>query len=389
MPRLAIIHPEANFNNNPNLLGLVEMLSESGYQIDLYGQYHEGIDQNAPCPGVSVTLTTVPARYAGDTPVVLPSIAAVDPLTAARSIAIELPRPDLIIGVDRGIIEAAALGGVWGIPVGLISYEIWFGDETSREFKAPEIAACKHIAFAVCQDMVRGLALCAENEISENKLIEIPVAGRGVRRANRSKAIHAALGLDPTTKILLYMGELSSNWSGIDEILTSTAYWPLGWVLLLHHRYGGDRAKELSRRARLGSRGNVFISPFQTLPASQLCRLLTAVDVGVAFYRPKYDHPSSGKNLAIIGMASGKFSTYLQHGVPVIVNELGEMSSHVRTSGLGRVVSRASEIPSVLEDPTFVDDGLNSERCYKFFEERLDCNVRGQRLIAKLKELLA
>lgn len=389
MPRIAIIHPEANFNNNPNLGGIIDMLVEAGYFVDIYGRRADYVDQRHPSAAVTVTLTTVPGAYQHDFPVILPSIAKVDPRRSASEIASQLPRPDMIIGIDRGIIEATALGREWGIPVGLISYEIWFADETSQQFKDPEIAACRDLDFVVCQDFVRGLALCTENRISEDKLINIPVAGRGVRRAERSKAIHQLLGLDPSLRLALYMGELSGGWTGIDEILTSTVSWPPGWVLVLHHRYGNGMAIDLVGKVLRGSSRNVVFSPFPSLPISEMSQLLSAVDVGIAFYRANPDSPMTGKNLSFIGMASGKFSTYLQHGVPVIINELGEMSDHVRRSGLGAVVSHGNQIPSVLEKFSSHPGELNSERCYQFFAERLDVAVRGRPLIEKIQSLLS
>jgi hypothetical protein len=388
MRTIAIIHPEGNYNNNPNLAGLIGMFVEAGYHVDLYSQRRSDIDQSAPCENVTVTLTTSEALFPNDVPVLLPSLASVEPSLSAARVAPTLPKPDLIIGVDRGIIEAAALATVWGIPVGLISYEILFADEISAELKEPEIAACRNIAFAVCQDFVRGLALCTENSIPEEKMLHIPVAGRGVRRVERTKAIHQALGLDPALRLVLYMGELSGTWNGIDEILASTIDWPAGWVLVLHHRYGNGTALDLIAKVLQGRRGNVVFSPFASLPIDKMGELLAAVDLGIAFYRPCYDHPLSGKNLSFIGMASGKFSTYLQHGVPVLINELGEMSAHVRNYELGGVVNHGSQIPVMLESIGAREDALDRERCYGFFSEHLDLNRRGQPLLEKITSLL-
>jgi hypothetical protein len=387
MARIAIIHPEGNINNNPNMAGIIDMLVEAGHLVDIYARRADHCDQRHPSSAVTVTLTSVPGEFDNDCPVLLPSIAKVDPHYAASEVSVHLPRPDVIIGVDRGIIEATALGREWGIPVGLISYEIWFADETSQQFKDPEIAACRDLDFVVCQDFVRGLALCTENRISEDKLINIPVAGRGVRRTERSKAIHELLGLDPSVRLALYMGELSGAWTGIDEILASTVNWPPGWVLVLHHRYGNGTAINLVSKVLRGARPNVVFSPFPSLPISEMSQLLSAVDVGIAFYRANPNNPMTGKNLSFIGMASGKFSTYLQHGVPVIINELGEMSDHVRRSGLGAVVSHGNQIPSALEKFSSHPGELNSERCYRFFAERLDVAVRGRPLLEKIQSL--
>ena len=44
-------------------------------------------------------------------------------------------------------------------------------------------------------------------------------------------------------------------------------------------------------------------------------------------------------------MASGKISTYLQHGLPIVVNAIGEMSGHVRQYELGAVIGKLQDIP--------------------------------------------
>lgn len=388
MRKIAIIHPEGNYNNNPNLSGLIGMLVEESYHIDLYAQHRSDIDQGAPCRNVNVTLKSVQPLFPNDAPVLLPSIASVEAARSAAAVAPTLPKPDLIIGIDRGIIEASALGAAWGIPVGLISYEILFADEISPQLKEPEIAACQNVSFVVCQDFVRGLALCTENGIPEEKVLHIPVAGRGVRRFERTMAIHQALGLDPAIRLALYMGELSGTWNGIDEILAHTIDWPSGWVLVLHHRYGNGAALDVVAKVLQGRRRNVVFSPFASLPIDRMGELLAAVDLGVAFYRPCFDHPLSGKNLSLIGMASGKFSTYLQHGVPVLINELGEMSAHVRKYELGGVVNHGSQIPAMLESLASREGALDRERCHTFFSEFLDLDRRALPLIEKIKALV-
>ena len=66
------------------------------------------------------------------------------------------------------------------IPYGFISYEIFFAAETPPAFKQPEIDACAGISFAVCQGGERSRQLAVENQIAA-KIIDIPVAGRGVQ----------------------------------------------------------------------------------------------------------------------------------------------------------------------------------------------------------------
>lgn len=373
--RIAIIHPEGNYNNNPNLSGIIEILAESGHLIDIYAPRLLERDQTFERPGVSVFLTD--ATFAPeDGFVLLPS--RTDPSFLSRSpeIAELQVKPDLVIGVDRGIIEACVLATCWQIPYALISYEIYFAVEAPEHFKVPEIAACANISFAVCQDAVRTRELCRENQIDPRKVIQIPVAGRKPRPGERTTLLHDALELSPERKIALYMGELSGKWSGIDDILLGTEAWPEEWALVLHHRYGNGSATGLVEKVMSRRRRNVYFSPFPTLPFSDLGELLYSVDVGLAFYHPDPSHIGSNRNLEFIGMASGKTSTYFQHGVSVITNQIGELSDLIGQHSLGYVVSDGTQIAEALCKISAEPEILSPSRVLSFFAVSLDLDIR-------------
>ncbi|NQT90207.1 MAG: hypothetical protein HQ558_03035, partial [Candidatus Omnitrophica bacterium] len=101
-----------------------------------------------------------------------------------------------------------------------------------------------------------------------------------------------------------------------------------------------------------------------------------------ALYEPDFNDYLTGNNLKYIGLAAGKVSTYLQHGVPVLVNETGSLSDYVMKYKLGIVCGDEIVLPKASE--------LNgySERCYAFFEEKLDLNKTIQPLLIKIKELI-
>ena len=88
-----------------------------------------------------------------------------------------------------------------------------------------------------------------------------------------------------------------------------------------------------------------------------------------------------GKNIKYIGMASGKIATYLQHGVPVMTNEIGILSEYVKEYQLGVVVKKPIDIPLSLcnFDPTNLRGN-----CVEFFDEHLSLD----RLISPLLEKL-
>ena len=384
MQQILIIHPEGNLNNNPNLTGIVEILCENGHEVDVYSRKRTHLSQIAPCP-LSRFITTSITDPADTAVIFVPeSVLSKETLSDLKS---SFEHYDLVMGVDLGIIEASKIADLIGVPYGLISYEIYFEIETGQEFKIAEIEACRAVSFAVCQDKVRSEHLAAENQIAREKIVDIPVAGRSVIPRKRSYALHEALGLDREKKIAVYIGEVNAKWAGFEELFESSASWDDSWVMILHQRYG----YVLSGIAeRIKSRKNVFLSPFPSLDLKELHLLLDAADLGIACYLPQMDSPSllERRNLLHIGMASGKIASYLQHGLPILINEIGEMSGHVRKYNLGRVIDDFTNTSSILS--SLGRNELHAFRlnCEEFFQHHLDLEKTIQPLLAVIDGLL-
>lgn len=383
MRRIMIIHPEGNINNNPNLSGIVQILCEEGYQVDVYSIRFERIDQSDPCPGARLITTEGTTFFTQ-----IPQDAFQDELTFHSHLD-RLPRYDLIIGVDRGIIEASLIAGRQQVPYGLISYEILFAEEAGAGSTAFDRDASQGVAFAVCQDRERSSHLSRENGIALNSIIDIPVAGRGERPHRPSPLLREMLGIAPDKKIALYIGSVGDRWSGFDELLAGTDDWPEEWVLVLHERYS-RYSEELVAKLRDKKKGNVYLSPLLSLPFSELYRLLDAADLGVCFYVPQFqaEGTSDRNNIKYIGMSSGKTTTYLQHGLPILINEVGEMSMHVREQNFGMVTDDLRGIGRLLGQMTRARLDEMSGNAIRFFRERLDLEVTAAPLLHAVSRLL-
>ena len=360
--RIIIIHPEGNINDNPNLTGIVELLVREGWPVTVYSPKRPQFAQLKPCEGADLVLVDRPEKEGR---FLLPSIS---PMSPVEYVPQSMPEASLVIGVDRGIIEAALIARALEVPFGLISYEITFEDETSRSFKSPEISACRDIAFAIVQDGTRGSALARENGIPSERLFYVPVAGSGVHRSigPRPKLFHERIGLPAEARIALYMGTVA-KWSLCDALLGSVSDWPDHWHLVIHNRRGIDKETDAIIRAaprQARSRIHVSSDPFERV--SQMHAFIHSADLGVAFYHPTYQHYNLGKNLKYIGMSSGKIACCLQHGLPVAVNSTGEMSDWVRKRRIGQVVEDPS---AFVPDDSVLDAG---DRCIDFFLEHLD-----------------
>jgi glycosyltransferase involved in cell wall biosynthesis len=363
MKKIMVVHGEGNLNVNPNLAGIVDILCEHGYQIHYYCPRLEGVPQTAPHGGVTyVFVENGQFRL--------------------------IDKYSLVIGVDReGVIAAEMVASRLRIPYGLISYEIFFADETGAEFKQPEIAACAGVRFAVCQGQERSRQLASENRIPMDKLINIPVAGRRVRRGARNSMLHATFGLPPETKIALYIGSVVSRWTMVDDLILNARNWDDGWVLVLHNRYNNQDLLRLRLRHRQATW--VYFTPQSGLPFDAMQTMVQAADLGIALYRPTFADVHEGNNLKYLGLSSGKIATYLQHGVPVVVNDIGEMSEHVDECQLGIHVHSLEELPARLSAANrTVIDGWR-ENCYRFFEKELDLDKRIGPLLDAIKACLS
>lgn len=365
--KILIVHSEGNVNNNPNLSGLVEILCEHGYAVDIASPRRKQITQRSPHPNARLLLTDNPSGLHGGEFVLLDR----KPLSTPEQIAeaVEgIGNYDFIFGVDRAIIEAAIIANAKAIPCGLISYEIYFEEETDCQYKRPEQLACEDIIFAVCPDGVRAEHLCRENQIPIEKIIKIPVAGRGCVQRNKSFMLHDKLGIERTKKIAIYTGSVSA-FCMTEELIDSAAMWPDNWVLVVHNRYGVDKRTELLRQKYAQSKKVLF----STEPVESPCQmhtLLNCADIGVALYKPLPSSKLVGNNIRYIGLSSGKIATYLQHGLPVLVNEIGIMSDCVRRYNLGMVHS--GPLPIRISEDLIA--GQQSRNASQFFAEYLDLN---------------
>lgn len=345
---ILLVHIEGNINNNANLSGIVEILCERGHHVDVLLHRRSNIFQAPPHPDARMLF--------------------IEPNT--QQIALRPPY-DLVIGVDcDGIRLGARVAHQLGVPLGLISYEIFFENEIEATSKQLEIDACRNVRFAVVQDALRGELLCSQNHVPRGRIILLPVGGRGARAGQRQFLLNERLGIPRDKKIAILAGSITS-WSMADRLIKSAMSWPDNWVLVLHGRYG---VTELSRELfefveRNNSRGNIFLSSVPANTPGEFSQLMHSVDLGLAFYQPNYGNRYEGNNLKYIGMASGKIAAYLQHGIPVICNEIGVIAEEIQRHNLGRVVRSPEDVGALLE---MVDFGEARENCLMYFDQTLN-----------------
>lgn len=358
MTNILLVHPEGNINNNPNLFAIVELLCNDDYHVDLFVKRNPIIDQNSYIKDLQ--------RF------------FLDDMNIDDVKRLDKKNYSLIIGIDTGIVIASKIARKLTIPYCYISYEIMFADEIGTEKKNDEIAACKNISFAICQDPVRSYFLSIENNISINKIFNIPVTGNYKKRHPKSDFLYEHLHIPKDKKIALFAGSIS-KWSMIGNIVKQTDSWPKNWVLVLHDRYGRELG---SLSALIKNRPQIYISSRSLKTPHDLEKLICSADVGIGLYQSSFKSAYEGKNLAFAGLSSGKLIAYLRFGVPVITNEIGQLSDCIRKYKLGQVVTYVNEI-----NPEEIEKIQNCrENCIEYFKGNLDFNLKSSQLLELISD---
>jgi hypothetical protein len=369
--KILFIHPEGNLNYNTSLSGILDLLEDSGHEVTYVAPRRPAISQERKPGTVKILLLD---NRATEGPLCLPELSITDDA--------EVFSPwsgfDLVMGVDMGAIEASRIGRHFRIPHALISYEIFFAAETSANHNDLIVEACQGMAFAVCQDEVRLRNLSLEYGIAPAKIVLIPVAGRGFRAASqKSRLFHQMFGLAPQTQVVLQMGSFA-DWTRAPYLLESTHHWDENWVLVIHERYGTN-ARNLDMIRKLGHSERVKLSRESFDNPDAMAAFIQSAALGIAMYHPTYEHKWVGRNIADIGLSSGKISTYLQHGVPVATHELGEISDLMRAYGAGQIFSL--DEPFVPRTPL----ATSEDACRRLFENHLDLDRFGPRLLEAVR----
>ncbi len=383
MTKFLIIHPEGNPLANPTMLSLLEELKKRSHESVFIGKRSPYSPTLSLVGGLLLYSRLRHYLYR-----ILGKLGLHE--ASARVLALGLAEriarfdPEILIVVDReGQLIANRIKSISNVPRVYLSFEILFEAETSQRYKAIEKRHGAKVAIAVVQDSQRAELLIRENGFAAESVRLLPLGSQGKPLAPGFR-VRDILGIPAKKRVALFLGSLA-EWSGLPAILSSVSEWPDDWVLLVNSRDGhAKKIRKWLRRLDYKTRARVFVNSQFFPRVDELQDLMAGIDVGCAFYFPNDKSPYHGKNLEVIGWASGKISTFLRHGIPVISNVGGEVRDAIRENGVGFSVGDATEISTQLMRYL---GGPPGERCQEFFHQRIDFEVFGAPLVSDVEKL--
>lgn len=382
--RILIIHTDGNSFNNPSLKCIIDLLLDNGCRVDL--RYPES---KAPMPPLD-NIRLIPYRKFFKRIKFFVFDLICNKRLAFLLVCIEklflYNRYNLIIGVDRqGLIEANILNQITAVPYIFFSFEIMFESETSARYKLLEQEASKNVSYWLIQDKLRAEKLEYENKLQSSNRIILPLASAGIGTLKTDR-LRDHLKIPANKKVAIIIGSLS-KWTMTSDILRTVENWPENWVLIVHERYGCTHEDLKSQHIVIDSLKNkkVYISDAATKFVDDMGSVLAGVSVGLAFYEPDFSGSYTGKNLKYLGFSSGKISTYLRYGVPVILNDIGLYAKEAEQFRFGCVVQCAEHIKHKLEKVSS-EEYQNNARCY--FSKNLDFDIYKKDILSVIFLLL-
>jgi hypothetical protein len=344
---ILIFFPEGNVENNPTLLAFVHHLDKLEINYEIRANKNE-YTLKASRFGKTKNYTKIISKLNNFVLVNSRSFRVIRSVILFYNLKYLVFKPKIVIGVDReGIIQASALASTLRVKSFAFSFEIFFLDETSQYFKAPEIEACEYINNFFVQDEIRAGLLARENHIPIERLIYLPLGYERSSEFALSKVnLRDFYGIAKETKIACVIGSLTS-WSGYLRILESVASWPENWIIFIHSRaiYSEEDLPE-KYRYLLGDR--IVISRHTYLDFEELEGFISQIDLGIAFYFATFASRYSGKNLESIGYASGKIATFLRSGVPIVTNVKNELTAELEKRGIGYALNSVETLHEIL-----------------------------------------
>ena len=369
--RIAIVHPWANLDSVPSLFNAVELLAAAGYVVDVYTRVSDGY--------------VTPTFEHDDVRIIMPwdrtarkgmsqwlSNEWFGPLAMWQRH--QTKRYRCVIAVDPGgLYQASLLRRFVDVPVVYYSLELLLshelGTDAQRWLKQQELPLSRQSPFVIIQDEQRARLMAEDNGIEMDRFVYVPNAPTGPAQRRRSDYWHRRFDLSSDKRVVLHAGSIDA-WTGIEDIVASTAHWPADCVLVVHTRGDEQSSATVERLRELASPGRVLFS-LKPVPRQEYDELIDGADVGIVFYVPIEGSAYTQENIRTIGLSSGKMAYYLRAGLPVVVNRVSSIGEVIDREGCGVSVEDAHGVPGAMKRILGDYETFSRQAC-RLFDERLD-----------------
>jgi len=265
-----------------------------------------------------------------------------------------------------------------GIDIHYFSFEIFFHDEVAvypivAKYKNSEVCYAKSVKSIIIQDPKRQELLKTENNIDFNfdNWHLIPVSAILRPNTEAKKYDKSSFHLKPTDIVYIHSGSIAS-WTGIDELIFAIEKGlPDDVYILIHNRFPFNPNDEYYKKLiALQKQGNNVIlhdAYFENL--NDYVDFLSAFDFGIAIYSPD-GSVYTGKNIAEIGLASGKFSAYMLAGLPSLLSECDAYKNVIQKYDVGQLISKQYDLHYHILNRSL--DAIDKKICGLFYNEQLN-----------------
>lgn len=206
--------------------------------------------------------------------------------------------------------------------------------------------------FVITQDAERADLFGKHYGVGPGKMLYLPGAPLGSPERNKGFFFHDQLGIAHDQRIALYAGSFYDG-LGLDLILPSLPDWPANWVFVLHTHHRAMENVHMAFAIRLLKKilpAERFWISTQPLEHAHVRQALDSSDAAFACYNFVEANEQTHANNQKVGHSSGKFSTALRSGVPLIVNKYTNLPNIVRRHRCGVVIDSSADIPAALHE---------------------------------------
>jgi len=354
------LHYWPDLDTNPTVMGLVRLLSASGFELDLcYETRASLLPPRFDCPGVTSLRVSNWRNAKQDLPSLL------EPRLAEKKYA-------FVIATDpQGLAAAGHVLELVDCPLVYLSFEILFKDELTDpkdlRLKEKECELSQRAALVIVQDERRGTLLARENGIPPGRFIYLPNAPSGPSRNGKSTFLLQRFAIPREKIIVLHAGSFA-EWTHGEELCNQAHEWDDRFVLVVHTRHRPGNDPYLAKIAAACDPRRVKFST-EPLPFDAYGELISGCDIGLVLYKP-LPGKFTQKNIMEIGLSSGKFSWFMRHGKPVVASNIPTYQQLCASEKIGVVAEDIRALGASLErlSATLPD---YSRRCLSFFDSSL------------------